>query len=103
MTAKPNAKQLKAVEDTGPGSDDPFTYTTRSGETVTVASLASPFKNAGELRKMRKASSMDLSYYIIERDCDEATLAVFDAMPFDEFRDDFAPQWAEHSGIDTGE
>lgn len=103
MTAKPSAKQLKKATEVGPGSDDDFTYTTRSGEVVTVASLSNPFKTAGELREMRNASPMDLSYYVIERDCDEATLAVFDAMSFEEFRDDFAPQWAAHSGIDTGE
>jgi hypothetical protein len=52
---------------------------------------------------MRNASSLDLAYYVIERDCDEETLAIFDAMPFDEFRDEFSEQWAEHSGVSTGE
>lgn len=85
------------------GSKDPFTYTTESGLTFTVASLAAPFNTAGELRKMRKASPIDLAYYVIERDCDEDTLAIVDEMSWEEFNEKFSKQWAEHSGIALGE
>jgi hypothetical protein len=100
MPAKSNTGIARPNAATGPGVDEPFTYTTDSGEAVTVGSLAKPFKTAGELRKMRSASPIDLAYYIIERDCDKAQLAIFDAMTMDEFNDSFARQWAEHSGIE---
>jgi hypothetical protein len=85
------------------GSEEPFTYTTADGKEITVASLAKPFGTAGELRKLRGASPIDLAYYIIERDCDPETLAIVDAMSMEEFNDQFSRQWAHHSGIDLGE
>lgn len=85
------------------GSEDPFTYVTDDGRTITVASLARPFGTAGELRKLRGASPIELAYYIIERDCDAETLALVDAMSMEEFNDKFSRQWALHSGIELGE
>jgi len=93
-----------ATGKTGPaGSKEPFTYTTESGKTFTVASLAAPFHTAGELRKMRKATPIDLAYYVIERDCDEETLEIVDEMSWEEFNDVFSKKWAEHSGLSLGE
>jgi hypothetical protein len=85
------------------GSEEPFTYTTEDGKEITVASLARPFGTAGELRKLRGASPIELAYYIIERDCDAEALAIVDAMSMVEFNDKFSRQWAQHSGIDLGE
>jgi hypothetical protein len=100
MTALLPGKNGKA----GPaGSKEPFTYTTESGATITVASLAAPFNTAGELRRMRKASPIDLAYFVIERDCDSDTLEVVDEMSWEEFNEKFSKQWAEHSGISLGE
>lgn len=95
--------RAKTNGEVGPGSSEPFTYTTDSGEELTVASLAKPFKTAGELRKMRRASPIDLAYYIIERDLDKDGLRIVDEMSMEEFNDKFSRQWALHSGIDLGE
>ena len=102
MTA--NLRPVNGSGKTGPtGSKDPFTYTTESGQEITVASLAAPFRTAGELRRMRKAAPIDLAYFVIERDCDEETLAIVDEMSWEEFNEKFSRQWAEHSGISLGE
>jgi hypothetical protein len=101
MTALLPGKTSKSAGPTG--NKEPFTYTTEAGQTITVASLAAPFKTAGELRKMRKASPIDLAYYVIERDCDEETLEIVDEMSWEEFNEVFSKQWAEHSGIALGE
>lgn len=105
MTARPAPKKAIArptVVKAGPSSDDPFEYTTDGGGTVTVPSLAKLFTSAGELRRMRKMSAIDLAMYVVERDCDAEQLEAFDAMPMDEF-ERFSEQWAEHSGVDVGE
>lgn len=88
--------------DTGPGSDEPFTYTTAGGESFTVASLAKPFATAGELRRHRKDNPVDIAYFVIERDLTREQLKIIDAMDMDEFNE-FSKAWAEHSGIDLGE
>ena len=93
----------KAPGEVGPGSNEPFTYTTESGVEITVSSLAKPFKNAGELRRMRRSNPIDLAYWVIERDCDKDQLAAIDAMSMEEFNDKFSREWALHSGIDLGE
>lgn len=104
MIAKPaTVRAARPTGGVGPGSSEPFTYTTESGDEITVASLAKPFNTSGELRLMRKANPIDLAYYIIERDCDQATLAIVDAMSMDEFNNKFSRSWAAHSGIDLGE
>lgn len=103
MTAKPTPKQLKKVNGTGPGSDDDFTYTSDSGQTLTIASLAKAFRTAGEIRKARNMAPLDVAMTIVERDCTPEELAVFDAMSFEEFTERFSTQWAEHSGVDLGE
>lgn len=102
MTAQIKSKNSSSKTGAG-GSKDPFTYTTESGKTITVASLAAPFHTSGELRRMRKSNPIDLAYYIIERDCDDETLAIVDEMSMDEFNDKFSREWAAHSGIDLGE
>jgi hypothetical protein len=102
IATKPIGK-AKSNGEVGPGSNEPFTYTTESGVELTVASLAKPFKHAGELRKMRKANPIELAYYIIERDLNKEQLAAVDEMTMDEFNELFSRQWANHSGIDLGE
>jgi hypothetical protein len=93
----------KSNGEVGPGSNEPFSYTTEAGVELTVASLAKPFNHAGELRKMRKANPIELAYYIIERDLNKEQLAAVDAMSMDEFNNQFSKLWALHSGIDLGE
>lgn len=100
MTARPTAKQ--AQKSTGPGSDDPFVYTTRAGATLTVTSMAVAL-NAGEIRKLRNKPASEWAFYVIERDCDTDDLEAFDAMSAAELKDDFFPQWNEHSGTSLGE
>lgn len=95
--------RAKTNGEVGPGSSDPFTYDCEDGRTITVASLAKPFKTAGELRKMRGANPIELAYYIIERDCSAEELAIVDAMSMEEFNEKFSRQWALHSGLDLGE
>lgn len=101
MTAKTLGK--KNTPEAGPGSNEPFSYTTESGVEITVSSLAKPFRNAGELRKMRRSNPIDLAYYVIERDCSKEQLAAIDEMSMEEFNDKFSRAWAMHSGIDLGE
>lgn len=88
--------------DTGPGSNEPFTYVTDTGKSVTLTSLAKPFKTAGELRTHRKDSGLDLAYYVIERDSDPEQMAAVDEMSMEEF-DRFSKLWTSHSGISLGE
>lgn len=105
MPAPRKSKAVAAIpakQGTGPGSDEPFTYVTDSGAEFTVPSLAKLFRTAGELRRMRAMSPMDMAFYVIERDCDAAQLEAFDAMEMDEF-ERFSEEWAEHSGVDLGE
>ena len=103
MAGKAVLGRAKTNGEVGPGSNEPFTYTTKSGVEITVASLAKPFRTAGELRKMRKANPLELAYYIIERDLKGEALEAIDDMEMDEFNDDFSRAWALHSGIDLGE
>jgi len=102
MTAKLVGKP-KHNGQVGPGSNEPFHYTTESGVEIVVSSLAKPFRSAGELRKMRSAPPVEIAYFVIERDCNKEQLAAIDDMDMDEFNDKFSRQWAEHSGIDLGE
>lgn len=102
MTARPKKALAAVVEKTGPGSDEPFTYATDAGAEFTLPSLAKLFKSAGELRRMRRMSPMDMTFYVIERDCTPEELDAFDAMEMDEF-ERFSAEWAEHSGVDLGE
>ena len=94
------------------GSEDPFVYVLPievdqddaaavADVTVTVASLAKPFNTAGELRKMRNTSPLNLAFYLIERDCTAAQQEFIDELSMDEFND-FSEAWAEHSGIPLG-
>ena len=101
MTAK--LARAKGSRVTGPGSNEPFTYTTDSGVEITVTSLAKPFKTAGELRRMRSMPPIEIAYFVIERDCNKEQLKAIDEMDFEEFNEKFSRQWAEHSGIDLGE
>jgi hypothetical protein len=98
-----STKQTATPGPDGPASNEPFIYTTRSGKSITLPSLAKPFKTAGEMRKMRHLSAVDLAWTIIERECTKEQLAIVDAMEFDEFAEDLSVQWIEHSGISTGE
>jgi hypothetical protein len=102
MTAKLIGK-AKTNGQVGPGSTEPFHYFTEDGVEIVVASLAKPFRTAGELRAMRKANPIELAYYVIERDLEGEALEAIDAMPMDEFNDKFSREWALHSGIDLGE
>jgi hypothetical protein len=102
VRARNNGHASSTISSRNTGSEEPFVFTTDDGETITVASLAKPFKTSGELRKMRGASPIDMAYYIIERDCDKAALDLVDAMTIDEFNE-FSRQWALHSGIELGE
>lgn len=103
MPASRTIGKAKTNGEVGPGSNEPFTYTTESGVELTVASLAKPFKTAGELRQMRKANPLEIAYYVIERDLTGEALDAVDAMAMDEFNEKFSRQWALHSGIDLGE
>ena len=89
--------------ETGPGSDEPFSWEAPNGTTITVSSLAKPFRTAGELRAHRSDSPIELAYYIIERDCDKTMLTALDELTMDEFNETFSRAWAAHSGIDLGE
>lgn len=102
MTARTIGK-AKTNGEVGPGSTEPFHYVTESGVEIVVASLAKPFKTAGELRRQRRANPIELAYYIIERDLEGEALQAIDDMPMDEFNDKFSREWALHSGIDLGE
>lgn len=85
---------------TGPGSDEPFNYTTDAGVTITVPSLAKI--KAGVIRKTRKLEPGDQMFTIMEAVADEATLAAIDDMDGDELAR-FTEQWGAHSGADLGE
>lgn len=103
MSSKAVLGRAKTNGEVGPGSNEPFTYTTEGGIEITVASLAKPFNTAGELRKMRRATPLELAYYIIERDLEGEALDAVDEMTMEEFNDKFSRGWALHSGIDLGE
>lgn len=92
----------KAPAKRGPGSDDDFVYKTDAGGTITVPSMAHLFNTAGELRRMRSKSPIEVAMFVIERDCSPEELELFDALSMDEF-ERFSVQWGEHSGVDAGE
>lgn len=103
VTNIPRASNRPAKVD---GSEEPFVYTLpiegdEADVTITVASLAKPFKTAGELRNMRNTSPLNLAFYLIERDCTEAQQGYIDELSMDEFNA-FSEAWAEHSGIPLG-
>jgi hypothetical protein len=97
----PAPKKIAAVK-RGPGSDDDFVYKTDGGGTITVPSMAHLFKTAGELRRMRSKSPIDVAMFVIERDCSPAELELFDNLSMEEF-ERFSVAWGEHSGVDAGE
>jgi hypothetical protein len=97
------AVKAKTNGQVGPGSSEPFTYTTQAGNTFTIASLAKPFETLGELMDLHGADPLTIAMYIIKRDCTTPdSMAAAKAMSIEEFAT-FSQQWADHSGISMGE
>jgi len=98
----PASKKSNIPATRGPGSDDPFVWNCKAGGTLTVPSMSKLFKTAGELRRMRGASPIDVAMFVIERDCSPKELGQFDEMSMEEF-EEFSVAWGTHSGVDAGE
>lgn len=92
----------KPVDGTGPGSDAPFTYKFTTGIEVTVPSMSKIFRNAGEMRRNRNMTPVDLMWWVLERETTDEQLATFDDIEMDEFNE-FTDAWMVHSGATPGE
>lgn len=92
--AQPRTPQDHKAPQSDPNEGADFTYTTEAGETFTVP-------DGGELpvgfaRQIRKLPQEDQIFTILERLCDEDTLAVIDTMTGREFGE-FFKQWQAHA------
>jgi len=86
-------------EQTGPGSDEPFTYETPHG-TLTVPSLSK--MPMGLIRKTRKLPAAEQMFTILESIVPPEAMEIVDQMTAVEFAD-FQDAWQQHSGVDAGE
>jgi hypothetical protein len=92
--AEPRTPQDHKAAAATPDNEADFTYTTEAGETFTVP-------DGGELpvgfaRSIRKLPQEDQIFTILERLCDEETLAKIDTMTGREFGE-FFKAWQAHA------
>lgn len=78
-----------------------FSYTSDSGEKVTIAAY-DKVATAGFIRRNRRESEAELGWMLLEKAADEDALAIIDEMPQSEFTK-FSEEWQKASGAGLGE
>lgn len=89
----------------GPPPTDDFEFTAPNGEMITLPPMGRAL-NAAELRKLRKASPIEILYHVIERDHADDP-GIFDSalgsMSLEKDMPRLVQEWQEFSRISVGE